>query len=98
MLTSVGEIKEDIKEVKQKLHSIDITMAENTLSLKQHMEQTLLLRSMVLPLHEERLKKIGAEELKKTQSFTTAEKWKIAGTIAAIIGVAITLIKLYKGV
>jgi hypothetical protein len=73
-------------------------MAENTVSLKQHMEQTMLLRSMVLPLHEDRLKKIGAEELKKAQSFTTAQKWKIVGTIVAIIGVVFTVLKWFKGV
>jgi hypothetical protein len=97
--TSVGEIKSDVKDIKDKLHSIDITMVKNTTSLEQHMEQTMLLREMVLPLHEDRLKKQGKDEyiVKNQQNFFEKYKFKFALFTAAVALVTL-LVKLIKGV
>lgn len=88
------EVKQDIKEIKEKIHSIDITMAENTLSLKEHMAQTALLRDMVLPLHTERIGRLAVNSHKKDNFY----KWaKILVTAATVITTVITILKI-KGI
>lgn len=97
--TSVGEIKSDVKDIKDKLHSIDLTMVKNTASLEQHMEQTMLLREMVLPLHEDRLRKQGKDDyiVRNQQNFFEKYKFRFA-LLTALVALVTLLIKWFKGV
>ena len=89
---SIGEIKIDVKEIKEKLHSIDLTMAKNTQSLEEHMAQTMLLKEMVVPLHTERVGRIAVEvalDSKKNKLFSNL---KIIGATLTAVATALTIL------
>lgn len=94
MGVSVSEIKADVKEIKEKIHSIDITMAKNTQSLEDHMAQTNLLKEMVLPLHTERIERQAIKEYKLNQRAALYDKLKIPTFIVSAIAAIATVLKM----
>lgn len=91
---SVGEIKTDIKDIKEKIHSIDITMVENTLSLKEHMAQTEILREMVLPLHKDSIRVKAVKEYKEKHRQELFDKLKVPTFIVSVIAAIATVLKM----
>lgn len=46
----LNKIENNLEAVKKSVHNIDITLAVNTASLKEHMKRTLLLERIVFGL------------------------------------------------
>lgn len=71
-----------IDKILEKIHSIDITMARNTASLEAHMKRTDLLEKKLEPV-ENHVSMINAGV-------------KLLGAVGAIIGIFVTLYKLWQ--
>lgn len=94
MLESIRDIRKDQTSQSQEISDIKVTLVKNTQSLEEHTKRTEVLEQMVLPIHEERLKKIGRDEYKAKMKEERKErrqelliKLKWPATIITLLGV-----------
>jgi len=99
VLKAVEDVKNEQKEQRKEMVDIKVVLAKNTTSLEEHMQQTRLIKGMVMPLHEERLRQEGikaykesAAQEKKQKRQDLLYKLKLPVAIVAALGAIITLV------
>lgn len=83
------EIKENLKEIENKLHSIDITLAKQHITLEEHTRRSLA---------NEEQTRLLAEELRPIRKHVSQMEGglKLLGILSLVLGVIVTFIKLYQ--
>lgn len=99
VLQAVKDVKDEQKEQRKEMTNIKVVLAKNTTSLEEHMQQTRLIKGMVMPLHEERLRQEGIEAYKEESAKEKKQKrqdllykLKLPVAVVAALGAIITLL------